>query len=419
MRGLRFSPAAGPLDEVTAPPYDVISPSQREELAAKNPHNVVRLTLPEDEPDARSKFVKYARSAAQLEAWRREDVIARDDEPSFYRYTQTCLIPGFPEPLVRTKLVVLIKVEPYSAGVVLPHEKTFPKHKEDRMRILEATRTHLESIFGLIEDEGGAVHQAIASAPAELIGEFSDPEGVGQKFERIHDPASVDLLAGLLKDKRVWIADGHHRYETALAFREAQGEKDGPVPEDFMMIGLCSISDPGLVLLPTHRILKQMPLAADEFCAAISGEFDIEEAPNAELMRKIAAISDAGGRAFGIALPGGVGRVATVKDLGRLVQSLNMEGSDRLKGLDVSVLHTYFFGQVLGLKGVDFFSYTRVEEEALQAVEDGAPAAFLMNPPTVDDMRSIAEGGEVMPQKSTYYYPKLLSGLVMWSLKDF
>lgn len=417
-RGLRFTAEAGDLAQLTAPPYDVISPEMRADLAGQNPNNVVSLTLPLDEPGARSKFVKYARSAATLEEWRREGVIARDDEPSFYRYAQEFALPDG-RVITRTKLLTLIKVEPYSKGVVLPHERTFPKHKEDRMRILEATRTHLESIFGLIEDDGAVVHQALVNAPAERIGEFSDPDGTKQTFDRISDPATIQLLTDLLADKRVWIADGHHRYETALAFREAQGEKDGLIPEDFMMIGLCSISDPGLALLPTHRIIKKMAITPKELAEKLSEFFEVTSAANSSLIKAIAEVEEAGERAFGIALPGGNGLIAKAKDLGQLIQAQNTEASDRLKGLDVSILHNVIFEQILELTGLDFFSYTRVEQEALDAVEAGSPAAFLMNPPTIEDMRVIAEGGEVMPQKSTYYFPKLLSGLVMWSLKDF
>jgi uncharacterized protein (DUF1015 family) len=417
-RGLRFTPEAGNLADLTAPPYDVVSPSERAVLAAKNPHNTVILTLPEEQEDARSKFVKYARSAAELEAWRRAGILARDEQPSFYRSSQTFNIPGTAQSFTRTKLVALIKVEPYSAGVVLPHEQTFPKHKEDRLRLLEATNTHLEPIFGLFEDESGAIHSLIASSPAEPIGDFvTETDGIRHVFERITDPQAVAALSEALALKKVWIADGHHRYETALNHRQSKGTQESLIAEDFMMIGLCSISDPGLVLLPTHRILKKMPCTGAELKERLTPFFSLTDLPNSELMPLISALEVKGRRAFGVALPGGKGFVAEVKDLAQAGGA--SEGSERLRQLDVSILHHMIFGEILGLKGTEFFSYTRLVDEALGAVESGSPAAFLMNPPTIDDMRAIAEGGEVMPQKSTYYYPKLLSGLAMWSLKDF
>lgn len=419
-KGLRFNEEAGALADITAPPYDVISPEQREELAARNPNNVVRLTLPESEEGDRSKFVKYARSASRLEDWRRSGTIQLEEKPSFYRLTQTFEVPGTGQVLSRTKLITLIKVEPYSKNVVLPHEQTFPKHKEDRLRILEATRSHLECIFGLFEDDTQGIHKTITSAPATEIADItSEDDGIRHILERIDDEAAINEIVDQLADQKVWIADGHHRYETALGFREALGEKDGLIAEDFMMMALCSISDPGLILLPTHRILKTLPVSVDELKSRMSEHFAVEECPNSKLMERIEKVSASGGRAFGVALPGGTGFTAKVNDLDLLAVQIETGGSAELRKLDVSVLHGFIFAKLLGLKGVDFFGYTRIEQEALDAVENGSPAAFLMNPPTVNDMRVIASAGDFMPQKSTYYYPKLLSGMVMWSLKDF
>jgi uncharacterized protein (DUF1015 family) len=413
-RGLRYAGSVGPLADVTAPPYDVISPEQRDAFAQKNAHNVVLLTLPEQEPDDRSKYIKYARSAARLEEWRREGALLLEDKPAFYRYTQTFEVPGSQTVLSRTKLVTTIKVEPYSNCVVLPHERTFPKHKEDRLRILEATRSHLECIFGLFEDDDTSVHALIAGAPATNLADFSTDDGIRHVFDRIDEPAACGSIASAIADKRVWIADGHHRYETALAFRERLGPREGLIAEDFMMMALCSISDPGLVLLPTHRILKHMPVDAAELERRLSHHFRVSHVANRGLMKAISAT-----RAIGVALPGGDGLVAEFDDPGAFVAQIPGEGVDDVKRLDVSVLHGFIFERVLGLTGLDFFDYTRVEQEALDAVEHGSPAAFLMNPPTVQDMRTVAAAGGFMPQKSTYYYPKLLSGLVVWSLKDF
>jgi uncharacterized protein (DUF1015 family) len=414
-RGLRYSDAAGRVADLVAPPYDVVSPEERERLASRSAFNVVRLTLPEQEEGDRSKFVKYARAAARLEEWRRDGVLSVDNGPCFYRYSQTFAVPGTDQTFTRTKLVTTIKVEPYSKGVVLPHEQTFPKHKEDRMRVLEATRSHLECIFGLFEDDDQAVHGMVVSAQAENVADFlTNDDGIRHVFDRIDDPNTCALIAEALDPKKVWIADGHHRYETALAFREQLGERDGVIAEDFMMMALCSISDPGLVLLPTHRILKTMPIDAVELEKRLGDHFEITPTANDHLVKSIH-----GSRAFGIALPGGQGIVAKIKDVDSLSKQIEGQGGDALKGLDVSILHGFIFAKLLGLTGHDFFGYTRVEQEALDAVEQGAPAAFLMNPPSVDDMRQVASVGDFMPQKSTYYYPKLLSGLVMWSLKDF
>ncbi len=416
--GLRFSDATGCLADLVAPPYDVLSDSERDAYAAKNPHNIVHLTLPEQRSDDRSKFVKYARSAALLEEWRRSGAVSPEPRPSFYRYSQTFSVPH--GTFTRRSLVVLLKVEPYDRGVVLPHEQTFPKHKEDRLRLLEATRSHLECIFGLYEDDDRSVHQLVTHAPGTTVADLTTPEdGIRQTLEVVSDPDAVQSIQDALNDRRLWIADGHHRYETALAFRESLGPRENPIAEDFMMMAVDSMTDPGLVLLPTHRILKTLPCTVPELQARLSAHFEIESAPDAGLMEAIQQKQATGHRAFGVAIPGGQGFVASVKDVDAIAGQIEGSGSQMLKRLDVSILHGFIFEKLLSLTGLDFFSYTRDDREAVGAVGLGAPASFLMNPPTVEDMRLIALGGEKMPQKSTYYYPKLLSGLVMWSLKDF
>lgn len=418
-RGLRYTPSAGPLPDLVAPPYDVISPSERAELAGKNAHNVVHLTLPESKADDRSKFVKYMRSASTLADWQRTGVMESEAEPAFYRYTQTFTIPGSTIPIVRKSLIALIKVEPYEKGVVLPHEQTFPKHKEDRLRILEATRAHLECIYGLFEDEGRQVFDQIEAASTEAGVDVTTDDGVRHILEPITDRATTNALSTALEDKKVWIADGHHRYETAVTFRGMQGEKPGLVAEDFMMMALSSMSDPGLVLLPTHRIVQKMPMGGPELENSLQRFFNTRYVPNGELLSEMERLQSDDVRVFGVALPSGRGILTTLDRPSDALEWMDGEGSDKLKLLDVSILHRVIFEKVLGLSGLDFFSYTRDPQEALDAVVNGAGASFLMNPPTVEDMRVIALGGEKMPQKSTYYYPKILSGLVLWSLNDF
>lgn len=418
IRGLRYAENAGAIDHLVAPPYDVISDEMRQELASRNAHNVVGLTLPESSPDDRSKFVKYARSKQRLEEWRRDGVMKIEPSPCYYRYTQTYNVPGSDEKLTRTSLIALIKVEPYSNKVVLPHEQTFPKHKEDRMRILEATGSHLECIFGLFEDEGGHAYSAIESAKGVALQEFTTvDDGIVHKLEKIED--GLEQITSAIAPSKVWIADGHHRYETALAYRERFGDQSELIPEDFMLMALCSIEDPGLILLPTHRILKRMPITGEELKSKMAEHFEVEVCANTYLKPKIQEHGKAGRRAFGIALPGGNGFTAVVKDLAQLAGRVDIEGGKLLKELDVSLLHGFIFSKLLGLQGHDFFDYTRSSTEAITSVESGAPAAFLMNPPTIEDMKDIAASGDFMPQKSTYYYPKLLSGLVVWSHKDF
>ncbi len=418
-RGLRFSPSAGKLQDLTAPPYDVLSQEERDEYALRNAHNVVHLTLPEQHSDDRSKYVKYARSAARLAEWRRDGALELEARPAFYRYRQTFSIPGSHDPLVRTAIIALIKTEPYEKGVVLPHEQTFPKHKEDRLRILEATRAHLECIYGLFEDPDAAIFQAIDAAPVASSVEIITDDAVKHVLEPIVDEAACAELERLLADKKVWIADGHHRYETACTFRAALGERDGQVAEDYMMMALSSMSDPGLVLLPTHRILENHPLNKEALRETLAQHFEIEEIQSRNVMDVLEKLGAEGKTVFGAVFEGGEGWVLTAKDPETLQAMIDGGGSKELNRLDVSVLHKVILEKLMDIEGYEGIAYTRDARHAIRAVDGGAPVAFLMNPPTVEDMRQVALGGEKMPQKSTYYYPKLLSGLVVWSLADF
>jgi uncharacterized protein (DUF1015 family) len=352
------------------------------------------------------------------ESMRREGVLKVEERPAFYRYTQTFTIPGAQSTFTRIALIAAIKVEPYEKGVVLPHEQTFPKHKEDRLRILEATRAHLECIYGLFEDDDQAIFAQIRNAPAEIVEDVTTEDGVRHLVEKIDDSETTAAVSKALEPKKVWIADGHHRYETACSFRAALGEREGEVAEDFMMMALSSISDPGLVLLPTHRILTTLPEGSVELLKS-ARHFEVTEAPNQQLITQIEAIDQEGGKAIAVALPGGTGLVMKVLDLESLLSAIGGDGGNDLKQLDVTLLHAVIFEGLLGIRGLDAVSYTRDPLEAVVAVDHGAKASFLMNPPTVDDMRRIALAGEKMPQKSTYYYPKILSGLALWSLNDF
>jgi uncharacterized protein (DUF1015 family) len=417
-RGLRYTADAGNLDNLVAPPYDVLSPAERDDYANRGPYNIVHLTLPDHEPDDRSKFVKYARSAALLAEWRREGIVAPEGHPAFYRYTQQFRIDNIDQPLKRTALIALIKVEPYEKGVVLPHEQTFPKHKEDRLRILEATRSHLECIFGLYEDPDGKVDTAVKSAPDVGVVEVPNESGSSHRLEPIVDKDAIQSLTKMLAQRKVWIADGHHRYETALTFRQMLGDRPGQVAEDYMMMALTSMSDSGLILQPTHRIVHGMTMDGDEIRRRLSTEFNVDEVHSTRLWPELDRAHKKGMRVFGVAMEGGHGLVLTPIDFERLTK-LEGEGSEALRSLDVSVLHKVIFEKLLDVKNSENIAYTRDPREAERVANQGGTVSFLMNPPTVEDMRTIALGGEKMPQKSTYYFPKILSGLVLWSLGDF
>jgi uncharacterized protein (DUF1015 family) len=337
-RALRYSPAAGPLERLVAPPYDVISPQERERYLALDPHNVVHLTLPDSEEEA----------AHELRSWQDEGVLVRDGEPASWALSQTYVGPDGVE-RTRNGLVVTLRLEPYENGIVLPHERTHAGPKEGRLRLLRATRTQLEPIF-LLHD-GDPVE--LPNGPPELaVG--------GDNLWRLD---AHDSLLQRFRDRQLLIADGHHRYETALAFHA----EDGTEASAWMMVVLVSTHEQGLTIFPTHRL-----------AASVNG---VRGTP----------IEEPGDELPGVVLYRGGGYEL-------------LEGD----GLDVEVVER------LSPRGL---SYTPQRGEAVAAVDRGeAEAAFLLRPTRIEDVFARAREGHVLPQKTTYFYPKLTSGLLFQPL---
>ena len=343
-RALRY---AEPSERVVAPPYDVISPEQRERYLALDPHNVVHLTLPDYEEEA----------GRTLARWREEGVLVEDDEPAFWALAQDFTGPdGIAR--TRTGVVASLKLEPYEARVVLPHERTHAGPKEGRLRLLRATHTELEPIFLL--HRGPTLLEGAGEPTLEAT-----EGGVATRLWRVTDPDAIASPAQLL------IADGHHRYETALAFHAEQG-----TPESgWMMVVLVGEEQEGLTIFPTHR------LAEGHGNLLGGGPTDPEEA-----------------LAWVEALPRDSAEVAVYTQQGALV--VTGEPGE----LDAALVERLATGQV---------TYTPYAEEAIAAVDRGeADTAFLLRPAGLEQVWALAEAGEVMPQKSTYFYPKLLSGLL-------
>ena len=333
-RALRYDESAGPLETLVAPPYDVISNEQREELRERNPHNVVRLTLPESEEEA----------ARDLEAWRERGVLV-EEAPAVWALEQEYVGP---DGVARTRfgLVASLKVEPYETGTVLPHERTHAGPKEGRLRLLRATRVQLEPIFLLYD----------GPAPVGRADREPDLEVEGARLWRLDDPTIVRAF----DDKQLLIADGHHRYETAVAFAQ---EEATPASAQ-MLVVLVSTEDPGLEIFPTHRLF-----AAPKRLEGDDG--------------------------------GGPGITEVTRDQRRRIAV--PEGM-----LDVQFVDT------LGHEGI---SYTADADEAERRVRDGeAAVAYLLEPARIDDVFAYARRGEVLPQKTTYFFPKLISGLLFHPL---
>ena len=347
-RALRYDTAkAGPLEELVAPPYDVIGPADREELRARSPHNVVHLTLPDSEEQA----------ARTLADWREGGVLT-DEEPACWVLEQDYAGPdGVGR--TRTGLAVSLTVEPYETGGVLPHERTHAGPKEGRLRLLRATRVQLEPIFLLYDGD----------APFAVPGRSPDLEVEGTRAWRVDED-----LAAFFAERQLLIADGHHRYETALAFHAEEGAPESAQ----MLVVLVSTSDPGLTIFPTHRLFAGEQLLAER------GGGSVDEA-----LRELEALP--------------YERAAAVQ--------VTREGARVVMGgeeLDVQLID--------GL-GHDGIAYTPDREEAVRRVNDGeAKVAYLLRPTRIEDVFRLARRGEVMPQKTTYFFPKLVSGLLFHPL---
>ena len=368
-QALTFDPAvAGPLAQLVAPPYDVIDAEARAGYLARSPHNIVNLTLPEDERD----------SGPLLASWRDEGVLRRDAEPALWWLEQSFVGP---DGVARTRegFLASIKVEPYENKIVLPHERTHAGPKEGRLRLLTATRTQVEPIF-LLYDDPERCEQALREQAATREPDLDAEElGVRSRLWRVDDAAVLDKVRSALADKQLLIADGHHRYETAVAFHQ----QDGTPASAYTFAALVNTCGEGLAIFPTHRVFAKTP----ELGALAGGEpRDDIEAAMAELE----------------AMP--------YETAAALVYD---KGGARLVATDEPILDVELVGR-LGHEGI---SYTPDLADAVAAVDSGAAeVAVLMRPSRIDQVFAVAREGRVMPQKSTYFYPKLLSGLVLYPL---
>jgi len=416
-RGVRYDPAVAgaALDLLAAPPYDVISPAEQEALYARHPANIVRLILGREDD-------KYDQAARLFRDWLASGTLKAEDTPAMYVYRQTFDDPLTGKPLPeRVGLVCLLKLEDYSTGRVLPHEKTLTGPKADRLELLRATEAQFESIYGLFSDPDSAVRS--------FIQEYDDREAVIErvdgmlgsthKIERIADADAQAVLQDLMADKVVFIADGHHRYETALTYqrevRAASPGADEPQAADYILVTLTAFEDEGLLVLPTHRLIRNVPAAKIAALPTALEQFTLSPSSLDTIEAEIAVQAAMQKIAFGVILPASVQMA---------VLNADTFDADAVSRLPVSLLGALILDQCLGIDAAavaagSHVSYTRDISEAAQAVSSGdAQAAFVLGRPTVMEIKDVSLAGEVMPQKSTFFYPKLLSGLVLRDLRD-
>lgn len=396
-RALRYAAAAGPLGTLVSPPYDVISPEERRGYLALSPYNAVRLILPE---------VGYDEVAGLIASWRDEGVLAVADAPVLIAWTQAFTL-GDGVPRERRTILATVGLEPYEARVVRPHERTHAGPKEDRLRLTRAVRTNLSPVFGLYPDAEGAAWAAVAPS-GDPDAEVRDAEGTVHRFWRIDDPAAAEAVADAMRGRWILIADGHHRYETALAYRdEMHAAGAGPGAHDRVLMGLTALDDPGLVVLPTHRLLTRWPDGAD-------AAFASREVADLDALLDALAAAPEDAPALGLVTAAGA----------RLLTAPRAEGASPAGRLDVAALEREILIPHLGadqaaLAHDEVLSYTKDAREAQSLVDAGGiAAALILRGIPKSAIADVAEAGETMPQKSTYFFPKLLTGVAFHSLVD-
>jgi len=422
-RGLRYDPAI--VDEVArvvAPPYDVIDPAQQAALYARSPHNVVRLIL-NREADP------YAAAATTLRDWRQSGAVARDPSPALYLYAQCFRAPAG-DLRERIGIIGALRIESFDSGKVRPHERTLERAKSDRLALVRACRASLSPIFGLVSAVDWSIAALIPDRAPDL--DIGGDDGARDRVWRLTDEATLAAIAERLATREVFIADGHHRYETALRYRDetraalgSAAPPPGAAPYDYVLAYLTRIEDPGLVVLPTHRVLASSPLAADDLERALAAKFRVDRLPwtDAGMARLLERLS-CGDTEATVRLGAAVAGADALWLLSAATTALPFPTSTPavLRALDVTALHQVVLGGMLGLPigergGTPGLTYTQDATAALAAVErGGAAAAFFVPRTSLAALRAVSLAGLTMPEKSTYFHPKLLTGLVIYPL---
>jgi uncharacterized protein (DUF1015 family) len=427
-QALRYDPSKVSPAQVVTQPYDKITPAMQDEYYAASRYNLVHVILGKAQAGDNDGENVYSRASAALQQWRVEGVLVPDSTPSLYLYTQTFKVPGDASGATaeRRGFIALGRVEDYDNKVVYRHEQTLSKPKADRLNLLRSTQAHCGQIFMLYSDPAGEVDSALRQNGSPSV-EVRDQYDVLHRLWKVSDPATIKTVQMKMADKKLIIADGHHRYETALTYRNEirnQGKPDLGAPSERVMMSFVNMDAPGLVVLPTHRVVFGMEtFDIAKIGAKLQENFEVENlGPITDAAAAVERLHQAGKDTtalLAVTSYGGFLLRSRAKQ-----NSKNLEGlSERQRGLDVVQLHKLVLEDALGMSEADIreqkhLKYVRDANEAIDEVRNGANAAFLINPITMKQMRDVAFAGEVLPQKSTDFYPKMLSGLTIYSLKE-
>jgi uncharacterized protein (DUF1015 family) len=420
--GFRYAWPQHDISVLTAPPYDVVSDSQRIDFLAGDPHNVVALELPDGPLDPDAPDNRYTTGARTWDAWKADGVITQDPVPVVYVLEQR--FEHDHVPVRRRAFIVEVGLVPFDAGVVLPHERTLPKALGDRFQLIRATGANFSQVLGLYEDPACDTDALFDRATtAQPVATAVDADGVESILWAADDESLASELTAFLADKRIFIADGHHRYTTALAYRDRRRESDPTAPpftkpSDFVMMALVNIEDPELVVMPTHRVATaEKDFDADAFYSRLSEFFELEDVTREKPWKDLEDVAEP---TFLVKTRTDEyprrARLRADVDLGAAIP---LDRSDAWKHLDVAVLQELVLSPLLGIhpdrpETLDRLGFVKDARAALLSTEDH-DVVFVLRPTSMEQLRAVALAGETMPQKSTYFYPKLLSGLVFRS----
>lgn len=430
-RGVRYNQSKiDNIAEVMTPPYDVISEEQQQKYYDASPYNIIRLELGKEFSDDTKSNNKYTRAAHEFQSWLNENIMEQDDEPSLYIYEQQFVVNG--TTYSRTGFIGLIELQEFSKGNILPHENTLSKPKVDRLNLMRACNANFSQVFALYDDENEEISRLIRQYKGERQPEtqFKTMDNITESLWKLSDARIISKIQKAMSTKKLFIADGHHRYETALAYRDEQMNQNpnhtGNEIYNYVMMMLVAMSDPGLVVLPTHRCVNNIDnFNIDKFLNDVSEEFSVSSytfktsATDDKAEELEYTLTKAGKNAFAFYDGNGFDyHIFKLKD----IDYINRYIPDRkpsYKELDVTVLHTLILDNILGigdkeLANQENITYTHDFIEGLRWVEEGKQQfIFFMNFTTVEQVKNVSLDGEKMPQKSTYFYPKLITGLVV------
>ena len=419
------------LADVTAPPFDVISEQEQIRFHERHPQNIIRLTLGKITENDTPTDNRYTRAADCLNRWFSDDIMLLDQEPALYLTSMEFLSDG--NRVTRYGLIALIRLEPFEKGIVLPHEKTFSKVKSERLELMKACHANLSPIFSLFSDEENRIYNKLKDAIDDKSADIVFTDNAGQKHQlwRITDHSVHQYISDALKDKKIFIADGHHRYETALNYRDWLSARtsnfNGNHPANYVMMYLCSMEDPGLVILPAHRLLNEIPVETRESLIHKTKDyFDIITIPyndehHKENLSQFISIlkSNASKHCIGVCMKDCPELYLLILKPDVMENMFGDELPEVLRNIDVTVLTRLIFMEVLGfdqarLDNERLIAYSSIAEEAIDTVFAGKhDIAFILNPTRIQQVRDIANSGLIMPRKATYFFPKVITGQVM------